>query len=408
MSTKSIIILGAGEDQLPAYLTARRLGYRVIGVDQRADALAASAADEFVCLTTRDPAAIADRLGAIDVAAVLSPASDAAQASVAALSAHYGTAFQPAPAAVRASEDKEFFHRIVAKLGFPAYRYGSDPTGLRLPVVVKPTDSSGSKGLTCVRSAADLAAAVALARRHSFSGEVLVEERVEGRHYSAECFAEHGRPVFVAVTERVLTPEPEMITVSHVLPAELGDAVRDRLDAMLAALFAELGHRSGPVNVDFVLDADERIHFVELGARLGGNGMPMLVRHAFGLDTVAAAIRLALGESPDLSAGPRQRYAMLHILTAAADGTLDAVEGADRARQSPGVAELRLFKDPGDPVRRYTQAAHKLGYLVLTADSREQLRRRLDDTLSTLRFRFTAEASGPTKDPHPKTLEMAV
>ncbi|AGZ46045.1 ATP-grasp domain-containing protein [Actinoplanes friuliensis] len=404
MTQQSIIILGAGEDQLPAYLTARRLGYRVIGVDRNPGALAAYAADEFLCLTSRDPAAIAERLGAIDVAAVLSPASDAAQASVAALSAHYGTAFRPAPLAVRASEDKAFFHEVVTKLGFPTYRHGRGPSGLRLPVVVKPTDSSGSKGLTCVRSAGDLDAALALARRHSFTGEVIVEERVEGRHYSAECFAQNGSPVFVAVTERVMTPEPEMITVSHVLPAELGEDVRDRLDEMLAALFAELGHRSGPINVDFVLDAEQRIHFIEMGARLGGNGMPMLVRHAFGLDTVEAAIRLALGESLDLSTGRQQRYAMLHILTAATDGTLTAIDGVEETRELPVLAELRLFKNVGDPVRRYTQAAHKLGYLVLTADHREDIRRGLDTALATLHFRIAAKA--PRQ--HSENLEMAV
>ena len=398
MSTKSIVILGGGEDQLPAYRAARRLGYRVIGVDQRPDALAADAADEFLCLTTRDPAAIAERLGPIAVAAVLSPASDAAQASVAVLSAHYGTAFQPAPRAVRASEDKDYFHSVVAKLGFPTYRYGPDPAGLRLPLVVKPTDSSGSKGLTCVRSASELDAAMVLARRYSFAGEVIVEERVEGRHFSAECFAQDGRPAFAAITERVMTPEPEMITVSHVVPAELDAAVRERLHTMLAELFAELGHRSGPVNVDFVLDAAQRIHFVEMGARLGGNGMPMLVRHAFGLDTVEAAIRLALGESLDLTTARRQRYAMLHILTAEADGTLDAIEGLEAARRIPAVAELRLFKAAGDPVRRYTQAAHKLGYLVLTADTRDDLRRGRAEALATLRLRITA----------PKPLEMAV
>jgi biotin carboxylase len=403
--TRNIVILGAGEDQLPAYLTGRDLGYRVIGVDQRPDALAAPLADKFLALTTRDPEAIAERLGSIDVAAVISPASDAAQASVAALSAHFGTAFQPAPQAVLASESKDHFHRVIAKLGFPTYRYArdADPARLTYPVVVKPTDSSGSKGLTCVRTPEELDAAMAEARRHSFSGALIVEERVNGRHYSVECFARDGQPAFAAITERVLTPEPQMITVSHVAPADLTPGVGERLREMITMIFAELGHRSGPVNFDFVLDAEDRIHFVEMGARLGGNGMPMLARHVYGVDTVEAALRLALGETPDLTTRTRPRYAMLRILTAEADGILVGLDGVEQVRQSPPVAELQLFKDAGDPVRRYTQAAHKLGYLVLTADSRDNLDRAADTALSTLRFRIERDASQHT----PKTLEMA-
>ncbi|MEV1177387.1 hypothetical protein, partial [Nonomuraea sp. NPDC049784] len=82
---RNLIVLGGGEDQIPAYREGRRLGYRVIGVDQRPDALGAAEADQFLCMTSRDPEGIARALGPIDVAAVISPASDAAQEAVAEL-----------------------------------------------------------------------------------------------------------------------------------------------------------------------------------------------------------------------------------------------------------------------------------------------------------------------------------
>jgi biotin carboxylase len=395
VSRPNLIVLGGGEDQVPAYLEGRRLGYRVIGVDQRPDALGADLADEFLCLTTREPEAIAKRLGPIEVAAVISPASDAAQASVAALSRHYRTAFQPSPKAVLASEDKSYFHAVVEGLGFPHYRHvqsGDSDTlieaaaRLTYPLVVKPTDSSGSKGLGCVRDPADLPAAIADARKHSFRGEAIIEELVVGDHYSVECFARAGRPEFTVVTARTLTPPPEMISVSHLVPADLGAEVRDRLHDMIAAILAALDHRAGPVNLDFIVDAAGAIHFVEMGARLGGNGMPLLVRHAFGLNTVEAAIRLAAGELLDLTAHVQQRVVLLHILTTEREGILRAVDGAAETRDLPNVADLKLFKAPGERVHPYTQAGHKLGYLIVAADTRDALSKTLDAALNTLRF----------------------
>lgn len=395
MNGGNLVILGGGEDQVPAYLAGRRLGYRVIGVDQRPDAFGAALADEFLCLTTREPEAIARRLGPIEVAAVISPASDAAQASVAALSRHYGTAFQPSPRAVRASQDKSYFHTVVEGLGFPRYRHvrGDEPDALAeaagplgYPLVVKPTDSSGSKGLGCVRAPGELRAAIADARKHSFRGEVIIEELVTGDHYSVECFARAGRAEFTAVTARTLTPLPEMISVSHLVPADLGAPLRHRLDRMIGALLSALDHRAGPVNFDFVVDAAGAVHFVEMGARLGGNGMPLLVRHAFGLDTVEAAIRLAAGESPDLTTHVQRQVVQLRILTADREGTLRAVHGLAETRALPHVAELKTFKEPGERVHPYTQAGHKLGYLIVAADTHHALTDTLDRALRTLRF----------------------
>lgn len=395
MTKPNLVILGGSEDQLPAYLEARRLGYHVIGVDRNPGSHGAFNCDQFLCVTTRDPEAIATALGDIDVAAVISPASDASQAAVAALSKRFRTAHQVSDNAVRASQDKAYFHSVIKDLGFPGYVFAqSDDLGhlrasardMTYPLVVKPTDSSGSKGLNCVDVPEDLDVALAVAAEHSFTGEVIIEELVAGGHYSVECFAQHGQPVLSAVTERTITPLPHMITVSHLLPATLGCALRGRLQDMITAIFAEIGHRNGPVNFDFVLTEDRQIAFVEMGARLGGNGMPMLVRQAFGINTVEAAIRLAAGEEIDLSQHPQPRSVMLHILTSPHDGMLEQVDGLDEARQLPGVVELRTFKEPGDPVRQYTQAANKLGYLVVRGDTRDDLASNFEKAMSTVKF----------------------
>lgn len=401
MSTSNLVILGGGEDQLPAYVEGRRLGYRIIGVDQRPDALGARYADEFLCVTTREPDAIAAELGDKVVAAVLSPASDVAQSSVAALNERYRGVGQPSPAAVRASQDKSFFHSVVAELGFPVYAFAQSDSAdelmeaagrISFPMVVKPTDASGSKGLSCVESVDALPEAIEQARKHSFTGEVIIEEFVEGQHFSVERFSQDGAAALTVVTERGLTAMPHMISMSHLVPAALDPVVEQRLASMVDAILAHIDHHSGPVNLDFILTPDGRIYFIEMGARLGGNGMPMLVQQALGVNTVQAAIKLAVGESPELDGHERQQFVMLRILASEQDGLLTAVTGLEETRELDGITDVRLFKQPGDHVRQYTQAAHKLGYLLASADSRHELLARVDRALQTLKFEI---------DPHP-------
>jgi biotin carboxylase len=401
---RDLIVLGGGEDQIPAYREGRRLGYRVIGVDQRPDCLGAAEADQFLCMTSRDPEGIARALGPLDVAAVISPASDAAQESVAELSRIYRTAHQPAPDAVRCSVDKGFFRSVVDRLGLPGYRYlqhdasaadelADAVAGLHLPVIVKPADSSGSKGITVVEDAGELPAAIEHAVKHSFSRQVIVEELLVGRHCAVESFFVDGHLAFMAVTDRTITGPPAMISVSHVVPADLDPGVEAGLRAAITAICAEVGHTWGPVNFDFVLTAAGEICFIEMGARLGGNGMPLMVRHAFGLNTVEAAIRLALGEPLEIATA-YQRTAALWILTAEDEGVLSAVEGLDRLREMPEVVEVQVFKEVGDRVHAYTQAGHKLGYLVLVADSRAHLERALAQALNTVRFVIQTDVEG--------------
>lgn len=395
----TVVVLGGGEDQIPAYREARRLGYRVVGVDLRPDCLGAQLADEFLAITTRDPDRIAGRLDHHRVAAVISPASDAAQEAVAALCDKLGTAHRVPEGAVRASVDKTAFHEVLRALGFATYPavHGSDRETLRrdagrlgLPVVVKPTDSSGSKGLTCVTDAAELDAAIVRALDGSPSRTVVIERLVAGSHHTAECFIVGGELAHAAITERTLTGVPHLNSISHVVPAALPEPIVVRVREMIAEVTAHLGLTDGPLNVDFVVTPQADIVLIEMGARLGGNGMPLLSREAFGLNTVEAALRLALGQTPDLRA-TRQQVAMLHILHVDREGTLIGVDGEQEVRARPEVRLLELFKRPGERVRPYTQANEKLGYLVIVAPTHDELRRVRDEVLATLRWQIAPD-----------------
>jgi biotin carboxylase len=390
----NLLILGASADQVPIYLEARRLGCHTIGVDQRADAPAATLADQYLAVSTREPEAIIEQLGATDVAGVIAPASDVNQPASQILGEHYRTPFRLSPAALAASTDKGYFRKVVERLGLPAYDYVQDSCPrrilaagqrLRHPLVVKPSDSSGSKGITVVDDHAALGGAIEEACASSNAGTVIVEEAVAGRHGSAECVIDRGRLAFVAISERSVRP-PHLVTVCHRVPARFETAIRARLEGMIEAVCRALEIERGPVNFDFVVGPDGEVYLVEMGARPGGNGTPRLVFEAFGANIAQAAIRIAMGERFEVRSRWR-RAAALYLLHAELDGELAAVHGVRALAGLPELVDYQLYATVGQPVLAYTRAANKLGYLLLAGESRGQVERALAAARRALRLR---------------------
>jgi biotin carboxylase len=387
---RSLVILGAADGAVPTYVRARELGYRTICVDYQRSAPAVRLADEYLPLSTRDPDGIAAALaGRADIAGVLAPASDAALPAQAWLNRHWHLMGSISPKAVRASVDKAYFRAVCARLGFPAYRsipWDTVRNGpgaallvlraaktLKFPVLVKPVDGTGSRGVILCPDSSSVDTAVRDAARHSRSARVIIEEYVGGASHTVEAVIDEGEPVLITVTDRTITHLPHFITTSHAMPAALPADTLGRLEKMLAALCTELDYQRGPLNLDLIVDADGEPHLIEMGARVGGNGMAELVTYAYQVDTLAASIAAATGEPMRVAPGDPEPV-LLHILTAPAAGRLVALGGMPEVAGHPHVRELRLFVEPGQQVRPYTEAANKLGYLVLAGGPMADLR----------------------------------
>jgi biotin carboxylase len=402
--TPTLLILGAGESQLPTYRGARRLGYRVVGVDRRADAEAKPLCDRFLPVSTANPRRIIAALGDTHPAGVMAPASDPSVPVQRSLGLAYRTPFVTPPGAVRASSDKAWFRWLLDRLGLPRYGWvdgtsevevaAKATARLRLPMIVKPVDAAGSRGVVQVQEPGELVGAIREARAWSPRGRVIVEEFVNGRHFSVEAFLEDGRMAVMAVSERTVTGPPSFITVSHLLPAELHPATAERVRRQVELVCAAMGLRQGPVNLDLVVDDRDEAYLVELGARLGGNGLGRLIARTLGVNLVEPAIRLAVGERVRLrrTRRPRHRAGIVYALHAPHRGTLAVVQGAEAVRRIPEVHDLELHATVGSTVHPYDQAAHKLGYLTLVGDSPAQVRSALTRALATLRLDVTQGA----------------
>ncbi|WP_416483600.1 ATP-grasp domain-containing protein [Streptomyces sp. CL12] len=374
----ALIVLGASEEQIPLYQEARRRGIPTIAVDMRSDAPALSFADTALKISTRDTDAIADALGDVHPVGIVCGASDAALASWHALGMRYGTAYVY-PESALAACDKAAFHAIAASCGVTGYGWvaSDDPAqvvaeaaGLRFPLVIKPADGSGSKGVTRVTRPDELPAAVANARSYAASQTVIAEEFVQGRPLAIEVFMRNGRALKTYVVDEEFVDGS--LVLGRLRTAQLPPATRTRLEATAEGLCRVLGIVNGPANFDVVLGEDGRGHFIEANARLGGAGIPRLLAAAYGVDVVRALIALVLGEPfGDHLTPTRAEHAALELIGSplAAEGELVAWEGIAEARSVPGVTDVELYAKPGNLVRPHDQGAHKIGLLVAAGPS---------------------------------------
>ncbi|GGO80798.1 ATP-grasp domain-containing protein [Nonomuraea cavernae] len=371
---KRLVILGGSDGAISAFRAARRLGLTTVCVDMRADAPAVPEADEFLHVSTRDVDAVTAALRELDgVLGLLAPGSDVNLPALAAVAGRLGLPGGLPPAALRASTDKAYFREVCARLGMagpahvggPAVDVLREAVRLDFPVIVKPVDSGSSRGITVCAAAPELAAAVQAAAAVSPTATVIAEELVVGRDLCGEAFLQDGRVALLGLSDRVVAP-PHVVAIGHDMaprdPELTAEVIRQ-----LELVCAEVGYTDGPLNLDLFVTGDGVV-LIEMGARIGGNGMGEALGLMYGVDTVAAAVLLAIGERPELTPGPA-RHASVRMLRADRAGTLVALDGVRAALDLPGVADVLVTVSPGERVAPLTECRAKLGYVLASGTS---------------------------------------
>lgn len=392
---KTILVLGAGDGSIPTYRAAQALGFRTLGVDRNPDAVARPLADEFLPLCIRESeaiiAALADR---DDIVGVVAPATDLGLASLRAVADTYGFP-RLSDGAIAAAWDKVVFLACCAAVGAPTYQVVTGTTvdalvagarTLRGPMIVKPRDGSGSRGVRRCSSVAEVRDAAAEALDESTTGRAVVEEYVEGSHHTIEAFWQDGRLALSAITTRVMTPPPFAVTESHRAPSGLPPAVEQRVVDLVSRVCRHVDFGWGPLDVDFVVDPAGEVYLIEMGARVGGSGYTELIRHSFGVDVAQAYVQGAAGLPLDLGPAHEIRPGRLFMLHSDRAGELLSVRGEREVRSMPELRDMAIVVRPGDAVASYTKLTEKLGWAVLTADTEADIARAGQQFLSTLQF----------------------
>lgn len=386
-SAPKLLMLGASDTQQIAIERAKARGLYVITADNRPDNPGHRLADESHNVSTTDAEGVLALAKAVGVDGVISYASDPGALTAAYVAHHLGLPGDPL-AAVKKAQDKFLLRSEQTKLGHrvPPFALSDDLDGLkhlwastRSGLVVKPTDRAGSVGLCLFRthpSWPELMAAVAQAKDLSFQGRAIVEARLEtqGLQFGGDYVVSEGRVVFAAHTDQYLFQTATTQTALGSLnPSGHDAAVLASATHQVEQLVGQLGLRFGIYNIDACL-VDGEVVILDFGARLGGNWLGEVHRHATGVNFTDLAIQLAIGEAlpplPNAGAGQPMNAGTLgvHADRAGRFKSLSFSEALNAV-----IVKQTLSVREGQPVFPFRGTPDRLGLLLMASPDREAL-----------------------------------
>ncbi|UVK35845.1 acetyl-CoA carboxylase biotin carboxylase subunit family protein (plasmid) [Mesorhizobium sp. AR10] len=285
----------------------------------------------------------------------------------------------PNPASIELCCDKFTQRQLLAEadIPIPAYRLAanardveSSAAEIGLPVILKPAVGSGSVGVRLCRNFDEVAdhTTYLLGGKHIWqsSPRILVEEFAQGPHYLA---ATMGNEV-IGFGAAEYGPPPHFVFRQLTFPAQLTDDQHERVAGVSLSCLRALGLGWGPTNIE-IRWTERGPVVIEVNPRLAAAPEPQLLQLAYGIDLIAAHIKLVIGDDWNLR--------KTHSYTAAAqslipdrDGTLDWIDGERRAAAIPGVAEVKLYVEPKTRIVRKGDFQDRMGYVIAASPSRAE------------------------------------
>lgn len=377
---KKILLLGGSAQQIIAINTAKRLGYYTVLCDFLTDNPGQYEADKFYLVSTTDKDAVLEVAQKEKIDGVLAYASDPAAPTAAYVAEMMGLPGSPYES-VEILCTKDRFRDFLRNHGFntPVAKGYSDKNvnqaDFRLPVIVKPVDSSGSKGATVLHSWKDLDSAMNFAFSFSRSHRVIIEEFIEKKHeylIGGDIFVADGQVILWGLLNchrdnRVNPLVP--VGKSYPLLLEKKDeiAVRDTLQKMVD----KLGIRFGSINVELIVDKNNRVWPIDVGPRAGGNMIPDLLSMIFDVDVVEMAVLSAMGMPIVANIKEGIPFFATHNLHTSTEGIYQKIIFSDKLEKK--IIRKCLYKKKGDRAEYFDNAAKALGIIFMKFENQNEM-----------------------------------
>lgn len=375
---KKIVIIGANSFQNPLILKAKEMGYETHVFAWKDGSIGERTADYFYPISIVEKEAILEECRKIQPDAVATIASDLANITVQYLAEQLGLPHN-SDNCIYISTNKFAMREAFAKHGVPTPGFVSVKEGddyeaavahMQFPMIVKPTDRSGSRGIMRVERMEEIAPAVTEAIRNSFEKKAIIEEYIEGNEYSCECISYQGRHHVLAVTKKYTTGYPHFIETGHMEPPELSETEMEHVKEFIPKALDALEIENGASHSEFKLDAAGNVRIIEIGSRMGGDCIGShLVYLSSGYDFVRMVIETALGEKPDLTPAHEPMCAGIRFVFTKKD--LDVLE--EIKSKSPELLQMVSEMEPVGE-HQVVDSGSRFGYYILAGKNQAEIK----------------------------------
>lgn len=382
---KKLLFLGGAMQQIPAIQCAKDMGYYVITCDYLPDNPGHRYADEYYNVSTTDLDGVLNLAKKLNIDGIVAYASDPAAPTAAYVSEKMGLPGNPY-VSVKILTEKDLFRKFLAEHGFntpKAHGYKTyedalkDINSYKFPVMVKPVDSSGSKGVVKIENATQLKDAVREALSYSRGKRFIIEEFIvkKGYQVSGDGFSVNGKLVFTSYGNELYSGKGtrDYVALGEFWPSLLTDNIKKKVDDELQRLITALGMKTSAYNIEVILDKDDNVYVLELGPRNGGSYIPQLIQYATGVDLIKYTIKAALGEDcSDLVMKNSTGYWSNYMILSKLSGEFDGI-WFDSIFEKNNLLSVYCTYKKGENVTAYKNTSDSLGTILFKANSLDEM-----------------------------------
>lgn len=319
---EKVVIIGANNFQNPLILKAKELGYETHVFAWKDGSIGEKTADYFYPISIIEKDKILEECKKINPVAVCTIASDLATNTVNYVSSKLGLPCNSMGCTKKSTNKylmrKAFKENNIPTPGFEIIDEKIDLSKLdymKYPLIVKPTDRSGSRSITKMENSNQLIEAIKKAQKDSFENRAIVEEYIDGEEFSIEGISYNGKHTFLAITRKQTTGAPNFIETGHTEPAGISNELEKKVKAMIANALDALEITNSASHSEFKITPNGEIRIIEIGARMGGDCIGSdLVQISTGLDFIKMVIDVARGREPNFSKISDPQFALIKFI----------------------------------------------------------------------------------------------
>lgn len=373
---KTVLIFGVGPLQESIIGRAKKMGLYTVGIDPCADATCKDCVDAFEVVPGQDyegHCAVVEKYG---IDAIVTAATDKPLVMMARIAEKYGFPFYSVETA-QWSTDKYQMKQRFMECGVPCakgrlVKFAGDVEDFEFPVIIKPRDNSGSRGVKFCRSKDELETSMNEAFEASRMDTVIVEEFIEGPEYSIEGLHHDGKSEVIQFTEKKTTEFPYNVELGHIQPANICEENKQKIRKIVAKIGKALNFVNCPSHTELKIN-ERGIYVIETSPRLGGDYITStLTPLSTGVNVEDELLRIALGQT--INPEPKQvQYSGVRFFAFEEGSVIKHVPNTKFVKTWSHVVDFSFKMKEGDKVNRITSSLNRYGHLTLIAGNRESI-----------------------------------
>lgn len=371
------MVFGVGELQQSIILRAKGMGLFVVGIDPCEDACCRADVDAFEIVGGQDFEGTMGVAAKYNISAIITAATDKPLVMMARVAKALNLPLYSEKTAIWSTDKYQMKQRFMEG-GVPCAQgrlihNAEEAKYLYLPIICKPRDNSGSRGVKLCSDLKKLQECIDEALLYSHLDTVLVEEFIEGREFSIESLHYDGKSEIIQFTEKKTTEFPYNVELGHKQPANLTDDQHNKICEIINKIAACMQFENCPSHTE--LKVNERgIFVIETSPRLGGDYITStLTPLSTGINLEDQLLHIALGEPVNTKTGRVDKASGVCFFSFP-EGEITAIDSKiDEVSSWPNVYSFQLKLNVGDKINKITSSLNRYGQFIVKADSREQI-----------------------------------